>query len=151
MIEVQTVVSCSAERLFDLALDMDAHSASLGPSGETATTSTGRAGLRLGDEVTFHARHLGRTWRMTSRVSHYDRPRRFVDEQVRGPFREMSHEHLFEEVEVGVVRMTDRMTFVAPAGILGACVARLVLALYLRRLLVARAAHLKASAEPPAG
>jgi len=25
--------------------------------------------VELGDEVTFHARHLGRSWRMTARIT----------------------------------------------------------------------------------
>ncbi|MEU4155415.1 SRPBCC family protein [Actinoplanes sp. NPDC026670] len=66
---------------------------------------------------------------------------RFVDEQVRGPFAMMRHEHLFEP-DGAATRMTDRMTFAAPLGPLGAVVARLVLAPYLRRLLIRRAAHL---------
>lgn len=149
VIELVTLVRCSAERLFDLELDMDAHSASLAASGETAATSTGSAVLGLGDEVTFRARHLGRTWTMSSRVTEYERPSRFVDEQVRGPFRSMRHEHLFDDAGDGVVRMTDRMAVAAPLGILGAAVVRLVLATYLRRLLSMRAAHIKVLAEQP--
>ncbi len=126
---------------------MDAHSASLAGSGETATTSTGRAVLGLGDEVTFRARHLGVTWTMTSRVTEYERPARFVDEQVHGPFRAMRHEHHFADAGNGVVRMTDRMTVTAPLGLVGAAAARVLLAPYLHRLLSTRAAHLKVLAE----
>lgn len=149
VIELVTLVRCSVERLFDLELDMDAHSASLAASGETATTSTGRAVLGLGDEVTFRARHLGRTWTMSSRVTEYERPGRFVDEQVRGPFRSMRHEHLFDDAGDGIVRMTDRMTVTAPLGVVGGAVARFLLAPYLRRLLATRAAHMKVLAEQP--
>lgn len=72
---------------------MDAHAGSLAGSRETATTSTGRRRLALGDEVTFRARHCGLRWRMTSRITACERPRRFVDGQTRGPFRELRHEH----------------------------------------------------------
>jgi ligand-binding SRPBCC domain-containing protein len=145
-IEVVTLVRADAATVFDLELDADVHAASMAASGERATTSTGRAGLGLGDEVTFSARHLGRTWRLTSRVTEYDRPRRFVDEQVRGPFRRMRHDHLFEPVD-GLTRMTDRMSFTAPLGPAGGLVARLVLAPYLRRLLVRRGEHVRRLAE----
>ena len=147
VVEVVTLVRCSRERLFDLELDTDVHSASLARSGETATTSTGRPGLGLGDEVTFRARHVGLVWTMTSRVTEHDRPARFVDEQVRGPFRSMHHEHLFEDAGSGVTRMTDRMTVVSPLGPLGALVSRAVLVHYLRRLLRQRADHLRTLAE----
>jgi len=59
VIEVVTVVKAAPEVVFDLELDVDVHAASLAGSQETATTSTGRRRLGLGDEVTFHARHLG--------------------------------------------------------------------------------------------
>ncbi|GAA3782783.1 hypothetical protein GCM10022225_83820 [Plantactinospora mayteni] len=56
--------------VFDLELDVDVHAASMRGSQETATTSSGRRQLTLGDEVTFRARHLGVRWRMTSPSHH---------------------------------------------------------------------------------
>jgi ligand-binding SRPBCC domain-containing protein len=144
---VVTLVRAHPEVVFDLELDADVHAASMARSGERATTSTGRPTLGPGDEVTFSARHLGRRWRLTSRVTEYDRPRRFVDEQVSGPFRRMRHEHLFEVVDPGTTRMTDRMSFTAPLGPAGGLVARWILAPYLRRLLVQRAEHVRRLAE----
>ena len=146
-VELTTLVGAPAATVFDLELDMDVHTASMGRSGETATTSSGRRRLGLGDEVTLRARHLGLTWTLTSRVTEHERPYRFVDEQTRGPFRRMHHEHLFEEVGPGLTRMTDRMTATLPWGIAGAAVERLVLRPYLRRLLRQRAAHEKQTAE----
>jgi ligand-binding SRPBCC domain-containing protein len=143
-VAVVTLIRATPDEVFDLELDADVHAASMAESSETATTSTGRAALRLGDEVTFTARHFGLTWRMTGRVTEYDRPHRFVDEQVRGPFRRMRHEHLFEPLSGGSTRMTDRIRFVAPLGPVGAVVGRLVLAPYLRSLLEQRATHIKA-------
>jgi ligand-binding SRPBCC domain-containing protein len=148
-VEVVTLLRATPESVFDLELDADVHAASMAASGETATTSTGRPALRLGDEVTFTARHFGVAWRLTGRVTEYDRPRRFVDEQVRGPFRELRHEHLFEPVDGGTTRMTDRISFTAPLGPAGAVVARSVLAPYLRRLLEQRAAYVRELAERP--
>ncbi|PRY15815.1 SRPBCC family protein [Kineococcus rhizosphaerae] len=150
LIEVVTDVAADPGVVFDLELDVDMHTASLRGSGERATTGSGRRRLQLGDEVTFHARHLGLPWRMTSRVTAYDRPHRFVDEQTRGPFRSLHHEHLFAALPGGT-RMTDRMSVTAPAGPLGAVVAHLVLAPYLRRLLRRRAAHVKQVAESAGG
>ncbi|RZS90871.1 ligand-binding SRPBCC domain-containing protein [Motilibacter rhizosphaerae] len=147
LVEVVTLVSAPPDVVFDLELDVDVHSASLSGSGETATTSTGRRTLGLGDEVTLTSRHGGLSWRLTSRVTAYDRPVRFVDEQVRGPFRAMHHEHLFAALPGGRTRMTDRFTVTAPAGVLGDLVARVVLAPYVRRLLRQRAAHIRRVAE----
>ncbi|MGF1648282.1 MAG: cyclase/dehydrase [Kineosporiaceae bacterium] len=150
LVEVITRARCAPEVLFDLALDVDAHAASLSGSGETATTSSGVRRLGRGDEVTFRARHLGVVWRLTSRVSEYERPHRFVDEQVRGPFAFMRHEHLFEKAGAGAV-MIDRMDVVAPLGVVGAAVGHVVLQPYLRRLLRQRGAYLARAAEATLG
>lgn len=147
LIEVVTVVHAPPAVVFDLELDVDVHTASLAGSGETATTSTGRRQLRLGDEVTLRARHLGLRWQMTSRITACERPHRFVDEQVRGPFRALHHEHLFDDLPPGGTRMTDRLSITAPLGVVGEVVAHLVLAPYLRRLLRRRRSHVKAVAE----
>lgn len=42
----------------------------------------------------------------------------FVDEQRVGPYRFWYHEHIFEKTEYGT-KMTDRVTYVVPFGILG--------------------------------
>jgi ligand-binding SRPBCC domain-containing protein len=151
LVEVVTLVRASPEVVFDLELDADVHAASMSRSGETATTSTGRPGLDHGDTVTFAARHFGLTWTLVGRITEYDRPHRFVDEQVSGPFRVLRHEHLFEAVDQQTTRMTDRLRFEAPLGPLGAVVGRLVLVPYLRSLLRERGAHVRSLAEgqPP--
>jgi ligand-binding SRPBCC domain-containing protein len=59
----------------------------------------------------------------------------------------MRHEHIFEALGDGTTRMTDRLSFTAPLGSIGAVVARAVLAPYLRRLLGQRAAYVRGLAE----
>jgi len=61
------------------------------------------------------------------RISEYDRPHRFVDEQVSGPFAHWRHEHRFEAAGEGT-RMVDDVDFASPVGSVGRLVDRLVLA-----------------------
>jgi ligand-binding SRPBCC domain-containing protein len=147
LVKVVTEIDAAPDVVFALELDMDVHTASLAGSGETATTSTGQRRVALGDEVTFRARHFGLVWRMTSRITAYQPPQRFVDEQVRGPFRTLRHEHVFDDLGAGRTRMTDLMTVGAPFGPLGSLVARVLLGPYLRRLLIQRASHIRRLAE----
>ncbi|MEU4620314.1 SRPBCC family protein [Actinoplanes sp. NPDC023801] len=147
MIEVVSIINAAPATVFDLELDVDVHADSMARSGESAATSTGARRLGPGDEVTFRARHFGLRWRMTSRITAHDRPRHFVDEQTRGPFRSMRHEHWFEDAGAGRTRMIDRMTIRAPFGPLGAVASRLLLVPYLRRLLIERAVHIARLAE----
>ena len=76
-------------------------------------------------------------WLLTSRITAFDRPNRFIDEQVRGPFHRFHHEHLFEPVDGGS-RMTDIVEFEAPAGWPGRFAERIVLASYIRALVEER-------------
>ena len=144
--EVTTRIAATPGVVFALALDMEQHAASLARSDESAVTSHGRAALGLGDRVTFTARHLGRRWTMTSQVTVYEPPRRFVDEQVRGPFRQLVHEHLFLP-ESGGTRMVDRVSFAAPLGVVGRAAELLGLTRYFERLIRERGAYIKHQAE----
>ncbi|WP_127819197.1 SRPBCC family protein [Microbacterium sp. CPCC 204701] len=130
------------EELFDVSLDIDAHVASMSESKERAVAgvTTGRIGL--GETVTWRARHLGVWFILTSEISEMDRPTRFVDRQVRGPFTTFVHEHRFEPHLSGS-RMTDHITVGAP--VFGRVVERLILVPYLRRLIAQRNAHLLAA------
>ncbi|QEW02275.1 SRPBCC family protein [Microbacterium lushaniae] len=128
-----------AERLFDISLSIDAHVASMSGSGERAIAGVTSGSIGLGETVTWRAKHFGVWFTMTSRISACDRPQRFVDEQVRGPFRVFRHEHAFLELG-GRTRMTDTITVGSP--VLGRVAERLVLVPYLRRLIAQRNAHL---------
>jgi ligand-binding SRPBCC domain-containing protein len=131
---------------FDLSLSVAAHIASMSKSRERAIGATSDL-LGLGDEITWRARHFGLPWRLTSRITAFNRPRQFIDEQVRGPFHRFRHEHLFEPVDGGS-RMTDIVEFEAPAGWLGRLGERLVLASYLRTLIEERNRYLAARSSP---
>lgn len=89
--------------------------------------------------------HLGRLWRMTSRITEFDPPHRFVDEMVRGPFRSFRHPHGFEPHGSGT-RMTDVVGVRMGPGILGRLVDPFAAA-YLRRLMVARNTVIETKAE----
>jgi len=141
-----TLLGCPPAAAFDASLDIDVHLRSMAASGERAVAGVTRGKIGPGQSVTWSARHFGVRWRMTSTISEYERPARFVDEQVRGPFRSWRHEHRFE-ARAGGARMTDVVEFTAPLGPLGHVVAVTVLRAYLRGLIVRRNAELKAMLE----
>jgi ligand-binding SRPBCC domain-containing protein len=135
---LQTSLLAPPAECFALSLSVDAHTASMGPSSERVVAGTRSGEMGLGDTVTWQARHFGLPFRMTSTISEYDAPRRFVDQQVRGPFGSWRHEHLFAPAVEGGTTMTDVVEFRSPLGPLGAMVDRLVLAAYIRRLIEQR-------------
>jgi ligand-binding SRPBCC domain-containing protein len=139
--EDQTVMPVDVETAFDLSLSIDAHLGSFRHSGEQAIAGVTAGVIGLGEFVTWRARHFGITWTMTSTITEWDRPHRFVDEQRKGPFKSFRHEHRFEPDEQGSL-LRDLVEFEAPLGVLGRAVERLVLGRYLRRLIDVRNAFL---------
>lgn len=133
------------ETAFDLSLSIDVHLGSFEESGEQAVDGVTAGLIGLGEFVTWRARHFGITWTMTSTITEWDRPHRFVDEQRKGPFKSFRHEHVFEPHEHGT-QLIDHVEFEAPLGVLGRVAERLVLARYLRHLIDVRNEFLVAQA-----
>lgn len=136
-IRLESIVPASPEECFALSLSVDAHAASMQGSGEHAIAGVTSGEMALGDTVTWQARHFGIPFTMSSQISEYDCPTRFVDEQVSGPFKVWRHEHLFVPTAEGTL-MTDLVTFSSPAGPLGRAVDRLMLGKYMTALLERR-------------
>ncbi|MCO1338855.1 cyclase [Kocuria polaris] len=139
--ECTTRTRMPAAELFDLSRSIDAHTDSMADSREQAIAGTTTGLIGLGEEVTWRAWHFGIPIRMTSRITAFQEPDFFVDEQVRGPFRRFRHLHEFIEGPDGTV-MVDRIEFEAPFGPLGRVAEKLVLARYLEKLIAKRNRHL---------
>jgi ligand-binding SRPBCC domain-containing protein len=144
--ECSTVVVSAIDTVFDVSLNIDAHLRSMEASKEIAVGGITSGQIGIGEQVTWRARHFGRWWSMTSCITSLERPRMFVDEQVRGPFARFRHEHTFHD-EGETTRMVDRVTFSAPLGPLGTIAERMFLAKYIRSLIEDRNRYLKDTAE----
>lgn len=129
---------------FDLSLSVDAHTGSMGRHRERAIGGVTSGVMGLGDTVTWRATHFGLPFTMTSQITAHEAPRRFVDEQVSGPFRRWWHEHTFVADGGGTV-MTDTVQFLAPLGPLGRIAETVLLTRYMTRLLEQRNAWLQES------
>ena len=141
-IELETRIDAPSERCFDLSRSVELHLEAAAATGERAVDGVTSGLLGVGDTVTWEARHLGRRRRLTVRITAYDRPRFFRDEQVRGPFRRFVHDHFFDPADGGT-RMRDVMEFASSFPL----VDRLVLAPHLRRFLLRRNELIKRAAE----
>ncbi|MCR4512886.1 SRPBCC family protein [Aeromicrobium sp. 50.2.37] len=140
-IDLFTEIPVLPEKCFELSLSVDAHQVSMSGSGERVVGGVKSGVMRLGDTVTWRASHFGIPFTMTSLISAYDAPRRFVDEQTSGPFRHWWHEHRFEATPSGML-MTDVVEFESPVGPVGRLVNHLVLTRYMTQLLEKRNAWL---------
>jgi ligand-binding SRPBCC domain-containing protein len=135
-----------AARCFDLARSVSAHLSSTEQTGERVVSAVASDLLGPGDVVTWEAVHLGVRQRLTSKITKFDAPRSFEDEQIAGPFTSFWHRHEFASRGDATV-MTDLVRYRAPFGPIGSVLERVYLDRYLRVFLERRAAHLRALAE----
>ncbi|MFI5956455.1 SRPBCC family protein [Cryptosporangium sp. NPDC051539] len=142
-----TLVHAPVEVVFDLARDVREHTSALAHTGERVV-APGRLSGRLsaGDLVCFRARHFGLRLGLDARVVSMEAPVRFSDEQVRGPFASLRHDHLFAPTGAGTL-VTDRVVWRSPFGLVGRLADEIAVRRQLLGILTARNTHLKRRAE----
>lgn len=69
--------------------------------------------VREGALIDYKLRIHGLSLRWRTRINIWEPPHRFVDEQIRGPYRQWIHEHLFEPHDGGTLAI-DRVSYAVP-------------------------------------
>jgi ligand-binding SRPBCC domain-containing protein len=105
---------------------------------------------KAGGLIDYTIRWMGIPVRWTTIITDWDPPRKFVDQQVRGPYSLWHHEHAIEATAEGT-RMTDTVTHVLPFGIVGELAYRLLVRRQLEEIFDYRAAVIKRVFPPKAG
>lgn len=145
-IHLTTFIAAPQERVFDLSLSVDLHRHSMKAHGETIVDGNMSGLMKLGDSVTWKAKHLFKERIMKVKVTQLQRPHSFIDEQVTGDFRMMKHEHYFKPAENGCI-MIDQFWFETGKGPAGKLLERFYLENYMKKLLTERNAVIKQAAE----
>lgn len=70
--------------------------------------------MREGALIDYRLRVRGLPLRWRTRINVWQPPHRFIDEQIRGPYRLWIHEHTFEERDGGTL-VRDRVRYAVPA------------------------------------
>ena len=148
-LRIVTKIAAPVEECFDLSRSIDLHLESMIASRERVIGGVTSGLIEDGQEVTWEAHHLGVRWRMTSRITAFDRPHRFVDEMVAGAFRSLRHVHEFEQVGDETI-MKDTLRWEAPCGALGRVANKLILRRHLLWFLRKKQRALKVIAEAAA-
>lgn len=146
LIELTISIHAPIERCFDLARSIDLHKLSTRETNEEAIAGVTSGLIGEGQQVTWKAKHFGISQTLTSKITLFEYPYHFRDEMVKGAFRMIKHDHLFEGSGDKTV-MRDKFQFESPGGILGSLFNTLVLEKYLRNLLVTRNRIIKEVAE----
>lgn len=143
---LETFIAAPPEVCFDLSLDLDLHKRAFGQTDERIVRGKPGGIIGLHEFVTWEARHFGLRHQMTVGIIALDRPRRFQDQMLAGPFKRFVHEHVFEVVQGGTL-MRDEFEVLAPLQPIGGLLDLLIIRPYLRRLMTIRNASIKAMAE----
>lgn len=148
-LEETTIIEAPIERCFDLSRSVEVHLLSNVHSGEQALAvggvTSGLAGLS--EEVTWRAKHFGIWQNLTSKITAMESPRYFQVTMIRGIFRFMQADHLFESLESGGTEMKDVLSIAAPLPLLGRIAETLFLRRYMLGLLGERNTVIKRVAE----
>ncbi len=94
--------------------------------------------MTLGTVIKYRLRIRGVPVTWESEITEWEPPFRFTDSQIRGPYKQWVHRHLFEETEDGTL-VIDEVAYRPPGG---ALVNRMFVAEELRRIFSYRKAKL---------
>ena len=146
IINITTEINAPIETCFDLSRSIDLHAKSMQHTDESAIAGKTKGLIEKDEFVTWQARHFGITQYLTSKISDYNRPFIFRDEQTKGIFNFFKHDHIFE-VKDGKTIMTDVFNYQSPFGIFGKIADFLFLKKYMTNLLIIRNKVIKEFAE----
>jgi ligand-binding SRPBCC domain-containing protein len=145
-IELVTEIHSTIDICFDLSRSIDLHKISTAKTNEQAIAGITSGLIGLNESVTWQATHFGIRQKLTSKITAFDKPNYFIDEQVKGIFKSIYHKHQFEQLQDKVI-MKDIFEFHSPFGVLGQLFNKLILTNYLTRLLIDRNNVIKEFAE----
>jgi len=101
---------------------------------------------KLGDEVTWRAKHFGIYQKLSSKTTKLKAPFYFQDCMIKGAFSFLMHDHYFEEND-GVTVMKDVFAYGVSYGFFGILFNKVVLKKYMIALLTERNRVIKEVAE----
>lgn len=143
---LERVIRATPVAVFAASLDPALHIESMARYGETMVKGPAGGVFTEGSTVTWRAKHFGIPFHLTTVVFNIDAPHLFCDRQIKGPFRDFHHEHVFAEHPEGTL-MRDIVTFRSPFGPIGMLVDKFFMRAYMRRLISERNAVLAVSAK----
>ena len=146
VIELNTKIQADVQLCFDLSRSIELHLLSTKRTREEAVAGVTSGLIGFEESVTWEATHFGFRQRLTSKITAMESPFYFRDEQTRGIFKKLVHDHYFRQ-DNGHTIMRDHFLFEAPFGLIGKCFSKIVLTDYLRKFLTERNNLIKQYAE----
>jgi ligand-binding SRPBCC domain-containing protein len=145
-IHLTSFIAAPIERVFDLSRSINLHQISTASTNEKAIDGVMGGLINKNETVTWQAKHLFKTRQFTAKITEMKSPVFFIDEMIKGDFKNFHHEHHFKTAANGTI-MIDLLNFETPYGIFGKIVNSIFLKSYLEKFLIKRNAVIKDYAE----
>jgi len=145
-IRLITKIKAKQNIVFDLSRSIDLHLISTEETNEKAIAGRTSGLIKLGETVTWRAKHLGIYQNFTSKIIGCSKSDYFADEMLSGAFKSFKHEHFFT-YNYGETILEDIMVYESPLGLLGRIVDYLFLENYMTYFLKKRNETIKQFAE----
>jgi ligand-binding SRPBCC domain-containing protein len=134
LIHLTTFIAAPVDRVFDLSRNIELHKEAMKLYKEEAVAGTRFGLIEKEETVTWKAHYFFKTRILRVRVTEMEKPAHFTDEQSKGSFKLMKHEHHFKPCENGTI-MIDVFQFELPYGVLGKWLNSIYLTKYVKNLL----------------
>lgn len=133
-----TFVPCPIQRVFDFFSDASNLQALTPPWLHFKILTPLPIDMHADTLIDYRIRLRALPVRWRTRISVWEPPFRFIDEQIRGPYRQWIHEHTFESHDGGTF-CRDRVRYIVPGGPLAPIVDRLMVRADVNRIFAYRA------------
>lgn len=145
-IHVTTFVAAPAARVFDLSRNLSIYRKIFKQGAEQFSSTAGGNLLNQGDTILINAKHLGKIRSVTLKITAYNKPWFYTEEQIRGDLFSYKHEHHFKEAENGAI-MIDIIEYEYPRDMIGKLLGKLYMKKYMEELVNTRNRLIKDYAE----
>lgn len=116
--KTSTTVACPVEQAFDFLI-RPANAVRISPPALGLVFTQAPEVLEIGSRFEFKVQGWGQVQTLQHEVISLDRPRQFIEQQVKGPFKKWVHEHSVLVNSDGEVVVFDRIEFEPPGGLIG--------------------------------
>jgi len=130
-IHLTTFIAAPIERVFDLTRHLAIYKYLMNGK-EKFSSATASNLVNNGETITIQVKHFGKTRWVTTKVTAFQKPSSFVQEQVKGDLLHFKHEHYFKKVDNGTI-LIDLINFAGPRDVVGKIIGKTYLKKYLEK------------------
>ena len=145
-IHTTTFIAAPVDRVFDLSRHIALYKLIFQSRKEKLTSGAASSLVGRNETITVVAKHAGRARMMMMKITTFQRPSLFIEEQVKGDLQHYKHEHHFKAVANGTI-VIDILEFGIPKDIIGKIFGKVYFRKYLEELLRKRIELVRSYAE----